>query len=168
MRTNHRKTPRGFTLIELMIVVAIVGILSSIAIPEFQNMTLRARIAERESIMRAIAKGVEDATLNMSGPSAALVGPYNPDDSPGTAKRGWVQSRADWNKLPLIVEGATYCSYQFAVLDTLVPELLVIVGDCDIDGDGVHNVRTQFFEGIGHSYVPRPDLSTEVGGSSVF
>ncbi len=87
MKKTNRRNARGFTLIELMIVVAIIGILASIAIPEFQNMTLRARIAERDSIMRAIAKGVEDVTLNASGPVGALAGAYNPDNSPGTTKR---------------------------------------------------------------------------------
>jgi type IV pilus assembly protein PilA len=167
MKKTDRRNARGFTLIELMIVVAIIGILASIAIPEFQNMTLRARIAERESIMRAIAKGVEDVTLNASGP-VALAGAYNPDNNPGTTKRAWLQSGPGWNQLPLIVEGATYCSYHFVVFDTLVPELLMVVGDCDIDGDGNHNIRTQYYEGSGHSFLPRPDLSSDVGGPTVF
>jgi len=52
-----RKMQQGFTLIELMIVVAIIGILAAIAIPAYQNYTIRAQVSEGMSL----ASGVRTA-----------------------------------------------------------------------------------------------------------
>lgn len=48
---HHPQAQQGFTLIELMIVVAIVGILAAIAIPAYQDYTARAQMSEGLSLM---------------------------------------------------------------------------------------------------------------------
>lgn len=53
---------RGFTLIELMIVVAIVGILAAIAIPAYQDYTIRSRVTEGLSLASSAKTAVAETT----------------------------------------------------------------------------------------------------------
>lgn len=55
---------RGFTLIELMIVIAIVGILAAVAIPQYQNYIVRSQVARVMSEAGQIRAVVEDCILN--------------------------------------------------------------------------------------------------------
>jgi len=54
-----KKLQQGFTLIELMIVVAIIGILAAIAVPAYQDYTLRSRVSEGASLAAATRTAVD-------------------------------------------------------------------------------------------------------------
>ncbi len=85
-----QRAEQGFTLIELMIVVAIIGILAAVGIPAYQDYTAKARISEGPSLatpaMTALGAACSDGTLNEK--AAALT-----HDDLGLPAAGSIQGR---------------------------------------------------------------------------
>ena len=83
METKEMKKQQGFTLIELMIVVAIIGILAAIAIPAYQDYTIRAQVSEGLNLAggakTAIAEVVMDSGVFPTGNLGAGISPTATD-----------------------------------------------------------------------------------------
>ena len=92
---NIKKMQQGFTLIELMIVVAIIGILAAVAIPAYQNYTLKAKFTEVTNASApyktAVELCVQDGSCIAAGAFAGVVFgsngiPSAPDTTTGGMK----------------------------------------------------------------------------------
>lgn len=80
MQKHINKAQQGFTLIELMIVVAIIGILAALAIPAYQDYTIRSRVSEAFHLASGAKTAVAEfynsnANFPSSNSSAGLAAP---------------------------------------------------------------------------------------------
>ena len=88
-----RKIQQGFTLIELMIVVAIIGILAAVAIPNYQQYTKKAKFTEVTQSTSARKTGVEVCAQDQNSVAGCVGGAFGvPADS--TAATTYVASSA--------------------------------------------------------------------------
>lgn len=83
---------KGFTLIELMIVVAIIGILAAVALPAYQDYTVRAKVSEIVLAASTCRTAVTEAV--QTGGSLPAAGAYGCESSGTAAVSKYVQSVA--------------------------------------------------------------------------
>ena len=140
----------GFTIIELMLVVGMIGILSTLAIPIMIRFQLKAKAAEGRTNLAAIREAEESYFAEWGAYASAL--PVIPL-SVGPVKEPWVLLASDphgFNTIGYSPEGELY--FQYGVTSDGATAYTV-GARADVDGDGVYNIW---------GYV-KPATSTGVG-----
>jgi type IV pilus assembly protein PilA len=120
MLESGRRNAAGFTLIELMIVVAIVGILASMAIPAYQSYTIRGQVAEGLQLAAATKPPVATSFLDHGQAPATRVAAglsANATDSSGT----YVESIDVANGVIVITYGNSASALVTGLTLTLTP-----------------------------------------------
>ena len=122
---SHNK---GFTLIELLVVVLIIGILSSVALPQYQKAVNKSRLSEAWTTLKAMNEAVTAATLELGrAPSSLDELPISFGDGTGSGRSfstkyytygldsqidgqgGAYAVNADWNYVLGIAYGQRHC-----------------------------------------------------------
>ena len=131
-----RRLNKGFSLVELMIVVAIIGILAAIAIPNYIKYQLSAKRSEVNGAVDGIKNAEAKYDAEHDGYLNALVQPRG-DTLLGKAQTAWVTTATDWISLGWAPDGNVRGNY--AVLVTAAsgttPQTYTITGKSDVDDD---------------------------------
>jgi prepilin-type N-terminal cleavage/methylation domain-containing protein len=132
---RRRAPPRGFTIIELMIVVLVAGVLTAIAIPNYQKLTARTHRAEMHNVISKMRMQFI-STYHNNGvfppPAAGTDSSWNPADPvTGTPALGlaadWKATDPDWKDLPAM-DGGVRMRYQYSVTNSGKTLTLTAVG----------------------------------------
>ena len=139
-RICKNKNEKGFTLIELMIVVAIIGILAAVAIPQFLDMMKSSKRAEAEVNLDAIKKGAKSYAPEHAGwPDGAADNGLDCCATGGTDRKCLPDSTlwngvAVWDALNFSIDEKHHFSY---AVDSDPSTTIVATATGDLDCDGV-------------------------------
>ncbi len=152
---RSRKNAGGFTLIELMVVVAIIGALSATAITLFQSQQLRSKRAEGMTNIEALAKSA-DGYFGEVGAYPSVAGSW-PAPFPDPVATAWdAASSAAFGAIGFRAEGAVRYRYDLDATPAECPcasqNCFTAIAFSDLEGDGAPG---------GVAYFRRDDLGIE-------
>lgn len=152
-RNRQARARAGFTLIELMITISIIGILAAIAIPAFQNYQHRSKRSEAMANVVAIARMEQGHFAEFNSYIPILVS--EPGGGLGPSQRTWTAA-ADlaFQSVGWRPEGNVYFDYDVNVEDGTCPSCFTVTAYGNVDGD-LDLALVQFVQ-------PTADLSTHL------
>lgn len=163
-----KKADRAFTLIELMIVVAIIGILAGVAVPAFLKYMRKSKSTEALVNLRKIYDGeiayFQDDHVDVNGfrlqAQFVEAGP-TPATLPRNEKLMGDWSTPQWEAIKFAIDSPCYYRYEVVSTGTGISSVFEAQAEGDLDGDDI----TSFFQ---RSFSFDPSTGQIMGGGGVY